>query len=65
MQDNARIYTAKIIKKWFKDESISLIEWPLYSLNLNLIKHLWAVLKQWIHKHYPDLVDMGESEQAY
>jgi hypothetical protein len=32
---------------------------------LNPIEHLWAVLKQWINEHYPDLLDMGKSEQAY
>jgi transposase len=65
MQDNAKIHTAKIIKKWFENESIPLVEWPPYSPDLNPIEHLWAVLKQWIHEHYPDLVDMGKSKQAY
>ena len=46
MQDNARIYTAKKIKKWFEDEGILVMEWPLYSPDLNPIKHLWAQLKQ-------------------
>ena len=65
MQDNATIYTAKKVKKWFKDEGIPLIDWPPYSPDLNPIKHLWAQLKQWINEHYPDLITMGKSEQAY
>jgi DDE superfamily endonuclease len=40
MQDNASIHTAKKIKKWFKDESISILDWPAYSPDLNPIEHL-------------------------
>jgi transposase len=40
MQDNAYIYTAKKIKQWFKDEGILVMDWPPYSPDLNLIKHL-------------------------
>jgi transposase len=65
MQDNAHIYTAKKVKKWFGDEGIPVLEWPLYSPDLNRIEHLWARLKQWIYKHYPKLNEMGASEEAY
>ena len=65
MQDNASIHTAKKVKKWFKDKGILLIDWPPYSLDLNLIKHLWAQLKQWINDNHPELIKMGESEEAY
>jgi DDE superfamily endonuclease len=65
MQNNARIHTAKKVKKWFEDEGILVIEWPPYSPDLNPIKHLWARLKQWIHEHYPELNKMGASEEAY
>ena len=65
MQDNASIHTVKKIKKWFKDKGILVIDWPPYSPDLNLIKHLQAQLKQWIQDHYPELNEMGKSEEDY
>jgi hypothetical protein len=38
MQDNALIYTAQLIKDWFKDNVIPVLKWPLYSPDLNLMK---------------------------
>lgn len=32
MQDNARIHTARKVKAWFEDNSISVMDWPPYSL---------------------------------
>jgi transposase len=41
------------------------MEWPPYSPDLNLIKMVWAWLKEWIYTHYPDLKEMGKTEAAY
>jgi hypothetical protein len=38
MQDNASIHIVQLIKDWFKDNAIPVLEWPPYSLDLNLIK---------------------------
>ena len=40
MQDNAKIYTARIIKAWFAKQGITVVEWPLYSPDLNPIEHV-------------------------
>ena len=55
MQDEASIYTIRIIKRWLANNGIEVMDWPLYSLDLNLIEHIWRHLKEWIHEHYPKL----------
>ena len=65
MQDNVLIYITGIIKEWFGDNNISLLEQPLYSPDLNLIKIIQAQLKEWITTNYLDLINIGTSEAAY
>ncbi len=40
MQNNAPIHTAKAVALWFGENDINVMEWPPYSLDLNLIEHL-------------------------
>jgi transposase len=40
MQDNASIHTAKKVTEWFKDRGILVLDWALYSPDLNPIKHV-------------------------
>ena len=40
MHDNAPIYKADIIKNWLRDYVIVIVDWPPYSLDLNLIEHV-------------------------
>ena len=42
-----------------------MLNWPLYSSDLNPIEHVWAKMKQWINKQYPQLKNMRESQSTY
>ena len=63
MQNEASIHTAHIIKRWLANNEIEVIDWSLYSLNLNLIEHVWRHLKEWIHEYYLKLQTLISSNQ--
>jgi len=42
---------------------MEVIDWPPYSPDLNLIKHVWRHLKEWVHEHYPELEALTSSDQ--
>ena len=52
MQDNARIYTSRVVWSFLIDYYIIILNWPAYSLDLNPIKYLWWQLKRRINKFY-------------
>ena len=46
IRDNARYYTAQIVKDYLEDSKIEFIALPNYSPNLNLIERLWKLFKK-------------------
>ena len=57
--DNTLIYISNLVKEWLETHGVWTLDFPPYSPNLNLIKHLWRALKRKILKLYLELKQMG------
>ena len=45
--------TIQLVKGWFAEKEISLMDWPAQSLNLNPLENLWDHLKTIVQEKNP------------
>ena len=56
-QDNDPKHASKLVKKWFQDKKLNVLERPSHSPDLNLIDNLWWELKVWVWAREPKTLD--------
>ena len=55
MQDNARPHTAKVVRDYYHENNVQMLDWPPQSPDLNPIEQIWAIMKQKLYtqKSFP------------
>ena len=59
-QDNWTVHTAATTREWFDREGIDVIDWPVWSPDLNPIKELWHDLKPRVYGRHPKSMEQLE-----
>lgn len=57
-QDNAPIHNARVVKAWISDQNVTLMDWPPYSPDLNIVENVWGWLSLKVYeggKQYEDV----------
>src|SRR5690242_10071341 len=56
---------ALVVREFLETYGIHIIEWPLYSLDLNPIEHLWWALKRLLYKQYPQITTISYTKEDW
>ncbi len=56
-QDLAPAHTAKGTKSWFNNHSVTVLDWPANSPDLNQIENLWGIVKRKMRYTRPNNAD--------
>ena len=63
-QDNAPVHASKSTREWLCNNSISVVEWPARSPDLNPIENIWGVLARDVYADCRQFSNVQEFKNA-
>ena len=63
-QDNAPIHTAKIVKEWFTNKNVTVLQWPAKSPDLNITENIWGHFPRVLYENGKQYDSLNELENA-
>ncbi len=60
-QDNVKPHTAAITTAWLCSRRVRVLNWLAYSPDLSPIENIWCIIKQKIHRRWPQTLQQPET----
>ncbi|CAH2092976.1 unnamed protein product [Euphydryas editha] len=63
-QDNASVHRAQVVKDYFAEKNIQILEWPAYSPDLNIIENCWGDLSRAVYRGSRQFITVEDLKKA-